>query len=210
MLTIDFDRIARNNCSALYQRALRLTRNAAQAWDLVQDTFERSLRHFPAQLPATKVRAWLLVIMRNLFLDRVRSPESRFFTSTGEQDWPDLAANSEEEEEQQQRSRSERFRTEDVKACLDQLPPVLRQAYELHAFGNLSYREIAGLLNLRAATVGTRILRARRRLCELLLAGTARNQQGSMSQLNAPEPATAVGERWPRARAEQSGSPQSS
>jgi RNA polymerase sigma-70 factor (ECF subfamily) len=170
MLTIDFDGIARNHGPVLYRRALKLTGNASLAADLVQDTFERGLRRFPERLPPTKVQSWLLVILRNLFLDRMRSPESQVRMRGANHDWPDLAAPPIEVEEEEQAPPSERFRAEDVRACLDQLPPMLRQSYEMHEFGGLSYKEIADLIGLRVATVGTRILRARRRLCELLLA----------------------------------------
>jgi RNA polymerase sigma-70 factor, ECF subfamily len=184
MLTIDFDGIARNHCSVLYRRALKLTRNSAQAWDLVQDTFERGLKHFPEQLPATKVQSWLLVILRNLFLDRMRSPESQVRMCGANHDWPALAAPDADEEDGP--PRSERFRAEDVRACLDQLPATLRQSYEMHAFGGLSYREIANLLGLRVATVGTRILRARRRLCDLLLARLPATEPAGESAQNSP------------------------
>ena len=176
MLTIDFDGIARNHGPVLYRRALKLTKSPAQAWDLVQDTFERGLRHFPERLPLGKVQSWLLVILRNLFLDRLRSPESQVRMCGANHDWPDLAAPVPDEEEENQ-PRSERFRAVDVRACLDQLPPLLRQSYEMHEFGGLAYKEIADLLGLRVATVGTRILRARRRLCELLLARLANGQE---------------------------------
>jgi RNA polymerase sigma-70 factor, ECF subfamily len=170
MFTIDFDGIARAQCPFLYQRALRLTRNPAQAWDLVQDTFERSLRHFPAQLPVHKVRSWLLVIMRNLFVDRLRSAEAHVRVCSFDPNYLDVAATPVEEDPPR---RSDGFQAEDVRACLDRLPPVLRGAYELHEFSGMSYREIADLLGLPATTVGTRILRARRRLSELLLARAA-------------------------------------
>jgi RNA polymerase sigma-70 factor (ECF subfamily) len=169
MLTIDFEGIARTSASVLYRRALKLTGNSAQAWDLVQDTFERGLTRFPEGLPAAKVQSWLLVILRNLFVDRMRSPESQVRMCGSAQDWPDLAVAPQPDEESR-RPLSECFRAEDVRACLDQLPPILRQSYEMHEFGGLSYREVADLLGLRVATVGTRILRARRRLCDLLLA----------------------------------------
>src|SRR5262245_32982172 len=154
MLTINFDGIARNHSAVLYRRALQLTRNSAQAWDLVQDTFERSLRHFPAHLPTARIQSWLLVVMRNLFLDWIRSPESRVQMCGDNQHWPDLAVPIAEEATLQ----SERFRVEDVRACLDRLPPSLRQSYELHVFGGLCYREIVVFLVLRYVMLGTPLL----------------------------------------------------
>ena len=170
MSRVDFERIARENLADLYRCALKLTRSSAQAWDLVQDTFERSLTRFPPHLPPEKVRSWLVVIMRNLFLDAARSARSqvRLWRARANPERPDPVHPLEEEEACARRS--ERFRAEDVRACLADLAPVLRQSFELHAFGGLSYRDIAALLDLRVTTVGTRILRARRRLCELLLA----------------------------------------
>src|SRR6266481_9881804 len=56
----------------LYRGALRLTRDAAQAEDLVQDTYVRALRYQASYQAGTNMKAWLFAIMRNLFWDRFK------------------------------------------------------------------------------------------------------------------------------------------
>src|ERR671925_534565 len=56
----------------LYRGALRLTRDPAQAEDLVQDTYVRALRYQASYHPGTNMKAWLFAIMRNLFWDRFK------------------------------------------------------------------------------------------------------------------------------------------
>src|SRR5687768_10641190 len=68
----DFEEIALVHLDTLYRTALRLTHNRAEAQDLVQETCLRALRGFERFDPGTNCRAWLLTIMRNLFLNRVR------------------------------------------------------------------------------------------------------------------------------------------
>src|SRR4029077_21107114 len=58
--------------SVLFARAMRLARSQADAWDLVQDTYERALRGQATFQPGTNLRLWLMTIMYNLFLDRCR------------------------------------------------------------------------------------------------------------------------------------------
>jgi len=56
----------------LYRGALRLTRDPAQAEDLVQDTYVRALRYQHSYQEGTNMKAWLFAIMRNLFWDRFK------------------------------------------------------------------------------------------------------------------------------------------
>src|SRR5947209_11547371 len=56
----------------LYRGALRLTRDPAQAEDLVQDTYVRALRYQGSYQVGTNMKAWLFAIMRNLFWDRFK------------------------------------------------------------------------------------------------------------------------------------------
>ena len=56
----------------LFARAMRLARSHSDAWDLVQDTYERALRGQASFQPGTNLRFWLMIIMYNLFFDRCR------------------------------------------------------------------------------------------------------------------------------------------
>ena len=64
-----FERLYRQHHASVLREALRLTRNEAAAWDLLQDTFERALRAYQSFKPGTNGRGWLLTILTRLFID---------------------------------------------------------------------------------------------------------------------------------------------
>lgn len=156
---VDIRLLARLHGEALYRWALRLRRNPSDAWDLVQDTYERALRGGP--LPAAQnARAWLFVIMKNLFLDQCRARKRRGWPAANERIGDLPAPPSEPEPDPPWAS----LTTEEVRECVAGLDRVFREVYTLHALEGLSYAEIAARLNLSPKTIGTRIFRARQKL----------------------------------------------
>jgi len=145
--------------------AMRLCRSAADADDLVQDALERAFRHFDELAPDSNVRSWLLSVLHHRFIDlcRVRarrpgeSPLREHDAPVPDADEPPVWANITED---------------NVRAAVAQLPADLRLAYELCIHGKRTHEEIARILGIATMTVGTRLLRARRRLRELLLPHT--------------------------------------
>jgi RNA polymerase sigma-70 factor (ECF subfamily) len=163
MPSVDFHRIARDHRLRVYQQALQLTRDRDQAQDLTQDTFERCLRRMPARVPDDKVLSWMMVVMRHLFVDEVRSLATRRRVTRHIQVLVDVAPAEGDDEPSWQL-----VPLEEVRRAVNTLPEALRRPYELHVFVNLRYREVAQRLQLPTKTVGTRIHRARRRLKGLL------------------------------------------
>ena len=104
--------------------------------------------------------AWMARVMQNLFIDRLRSRASQRPIPI---DDVVVAAPPPDEP-----AWWERLAREDVAAAVAQLPPELGRAFALFAFEGRSYKEIAVALDVPIATVGTRVLRARRRLRALL------------------------------------------
>ncbi|XXF81560.1 RNA polymerase sigma factor [Myxococcaceae bacterium GXIMD 01537] len=134
--------------------------------DLVQETFERALRHFDLLAPQAEgaQRAWLCTALHNRFLDLCR----RRRTEALEQ--PELRLLRSQQElapEEQAREKWERITEHDFRAAIGQLKPNLREAYELHAAG-LKYRAIAQKLGVPEGTVGSWLFQARKDLNELL------------------------------------------
>jgi RNA polymerase sigma-70 factor (ECF subfamily) len=160
--SIDFDEVARNHASALLSHAKRLTRERWEAWDLVQDTFERALTRPPKALEPPKMRCWLFVVIKTPSLVRGRAGARRRTVALTEDT---LAYVPEEEVERLPRWRS--IDVAEVRACLDKLDQRLREPYELQEQG-LTLAAIAARLGVPPATVGTRIYRARRKLRKLL------------------------------------------
>jgi RNA polymerase sigma-70 factor (ECF subfamily) len=163
-----YEAFVREHESVLHGTALRLCGNASDARDLVQDTLERGLRSLARYKPGTDGRAWLLTILHHLFIDRCRSRirERR----------ADVSA--EEVEERVAAPEAEALPTwaaispEQLREALEKIPEEFRLVYQLHALEGRSYIEIAERLGIPKATVGTRLIRARRRLKELLMPTT--------------------------------------
>jgi RNA polymerase sigma-70 factor (ECF subfamily) len=144
-----------------YARAL--TGDAAWADDLVQDTAERALAHWKAFRPQSNLRAWLLTILRHLYIDQLRqrrevavdddsAPWRHLETPHGEVDGLVLR---------------------DVQRALYVLPLKQREVLLLVCVEELSYQEAATVLGVPIGTVMSRLARARERMRELLTEGTA-------------------------------------
>lgn len=144
--------------------ARRLCGNAADADDLVHDAYERAMRAWGRVVDRSNLRGWLSAILHNLFIDRCRKGQRTPRSEGSEQlDRLQLAA-----VEQVAPPIWAQLSGDSVTGALVALGPELRGAYELRAQGR-SYEEIAAALGIPRATVGTRLVRARQRLKEILL-----------------------------------------
>ena len=149
---------------ALRALAAMLCRNPDGREDLVQDTFERALRHLARNHePVRNVRAWLVAILRNVFIDRVRAER----TMTANVD------DCEAPEPDPQPAWAD-VSLADVRAACEALDPILRAAFELHYLDGLRYRDIAARLAIPENTVASRLFRARKALRDQLLAMSRR------------------------------------
>ncbi|MBS2025216.1 MAG: RNA polymerase sigma factor [Deltaproteobacteria bacterium] len=140
--------------------AMNLCKDPPEAHDVVQDTLERAFRTFKRLSGEVSPRPWLATILRNRVIDGWRSGRLRQ-TETLE----GVDARAEEPEE---KPRWAAITDTQLRAAIDQLPEEFRVAYRMHALEGRTYKEIAAVLGVPSATVGTRILRARRRLRDLL------------------------------------------
>lgn len=157
-----------------WQYLVALARRAGDvdAEDVAQDVFERWLRSRERLAPTTNARAWMSVVLRHLIIDRQRrrriSPERLALgEQTVEEHGAEPTANGEAERWWQALGRR------DVEAALEGLSPPQRTAFELFELEGKSYDEVAAALQISRSTVGVRVLRARRRLRELLSSRTA-------------------------------------
>jgi RNA polymerase sigma-70 factor (ECF subfamily) len=154
------------NHATLLSRALWLTRDQADARDLLQDTFERALTASRRTIPTARLKSWILVIMHNLFLDRRRAAARRSSCSLTDQIIDHVSSKRGEAEEP---ALWEAFDAAAVEAALPRLPVTLQRTFQLYAQG-MQYAEIAQELRIPAGTVATRIHRARHLLRDLLQA----------------------------------------
>lgn len=157
------DELFRAHGDFLRRLAARLCRSPIDPEDLLQDVFERAVLHVHTLVPEMDHRAWLARVMRNLFIDQLRRRTAAPQHAALDDEAPAPAVDA--------REWWERLDADDIRARLAELPGDLRHAFELFAFEGCSYADIATRLGIPKMTVGTRILRARRRLKQLFLAG---------------------------------------
>ena len=152
----------------LYAAALRLTRNDADAQDLVQDTYLRAFRSAGQFEAGTNLRGWMFTILHNTFLnhrrDRGRSPIDA--DSEAVEQAPDSRQEAGNPEELLLRETMDA----DLQSALDNLPPAYREAVWLRDVEQFTYDEIAGIVGVPIGTVMSRISRGRRLLYDDLVA----------------------------------------
>jgi RNA polymerase sigma-70 factor (ECF subfamily) len=153
----------------LFATAMRLTRNRANAEDLVQDTIVKALRFRDRFEPGTNLRAWLYTILHNTWRNRIRDT-AREATDVDSEHIEELAARADgpAEVETPERLLLRETMDVDLKEALDELPDAFRQAVWLRDVEEFSYAEIARMLDVPIGTVMSRISRGRRQLFEKL------------------------------------------
>jgi RNA polymerase sigma-70 factor (ECF subfamily) len=148
---------------ALLGRARQLAGNDADAHDLVQETMERALRTFQHFRPGTAVAAWLMTIMRSVWIDGWRRRTRGLAIVSGGE--VDAAAPDPGPPPLYELADAIVRRLPET---INRLPPKLRVVVELRLMRKWSYRDIGAHLGLPSRTVGTRLLRARRQLAEII------------------------------------------
>ena len=159
-----FERVVLPHLSAGFTLAMYLTGNTADAEDAVQEAVLRAVRYFPT-LRDEDARAWFLTIVRRVCFTAYRTERPQG-TSTISIDavGPQLIDSSEQPDSVAERSQVQQR----VRAAVDQLPPLLREAIILRELQSCSYAEVAAVTEVPIGTVMSRLSRARVRLAALL------------------------------------------
>jgi RNA polymerase sigma-70 factor (ECF subfamily) len=168
----EFARAALSHIDSLYGLALRLTRRAADAEDLVQDTYLKAFRSAHQFAAGTNLKAWLFTILHNTFRNNRRDVGRN--PVDVDSDAVERAAGEGPADQSPEQILSRRALDADLQAALDALPDAFRQAVWLRDVEELSYAEIASVLDVPIGTVMSRISRGRRALSEGLQARRAR------------------------------------
>jgi RNA polymerase sigma-70 factor (ECF subfamily) len=154
----------------LYGYAIVLSHNSTEAEDLVQETCLRALRAIGGLRADGSAKSWLFTILRNIWLNRLR--HRRTTPDLIELDAEENRANEPADAAQDPLTGYvNRVERERVRAAIQQLPAEFREIILLREYEELSYREIAALLDCPRGTVMSRLARARARLRELLSGG---------------------------------------
>ena len=151
----------------LYSAAYRLTRNSADAEDLVQETFLRAYRGFHQFEEGTNLKAWLYRILMNTFINEYRRRQRQPQTVSEDEipDWYLYSKMAETGvEPSAETSVIEALPDEEVQEALSSLPDQFRMAVLLADVEGFSYKEIAEIMGVPIGTVMSRLHRGRKAL----------------------------------------------
>jgi len=156
-----FEREALVPLDALYRVALRLTGNAADADDLVQETMLKAYRAWDQYEKGTNAKGWLLTILRHAFINeyrrRTRHPENVDLDTI-----EPFAVFGEVQDDDPQGAFFDKIVDDEVLREIDKLPEAFRETLVLSDVEGMSYQEIAKILEIPVGTVKSRLFRARK------------------------------------------------
>ena len=163
-----FESVAMPQADALYGAALRMTRDVSLAEDLVQETLMRAYRFWHRFQPGTNIKAWLFRIQTNIFINKYRKRQNEKKVFDGRQVDDLLPRYAVEENTYLPPETRDEFLKhligDEVLSALDALPFEFRMTILLADMHDLSYKEIAEILNCPVGTVMSRLHRARKLL----------------------------------------------
>lgn len=167
-----FERDALQYIDQLYAAALRMTRNPADAQDLVQEAFTKAFSAFHQYRPGTNLKAWLYRILTNTYINlyRKRQREPQQANTETVEDWQlaQASAHTATGLKSAETEALEHLPDSEVKRALQEIPEDFRMAVYYSDVEGFAYKEIAEILDIPMGTVMSRLHRGRRLLREKL------------------------------------------
>ena len=168
----EFEQLVLEHIDMLHAVALRLTRNMADAEDLTQNTLVKALRFHDKFREGTYIKAWLLTILRNTFINEYRRKSRRpaIVELTGAEAAEDTGPEATVVPESARGRREDLMELldDEVKAAIESLPEDFRGAVIMADLEDMSYKEIAEIMDCPLGTVMSRLYRGRKLLRDIL------------------------------------------
>lgn len=156
----------------LYGGALRLTRNPADAEDLVQETYIKAFQAFDGFTQGTNLKAWMYRIMTNLYITNYRKAQRRPTQTSAEEitDYQLLSSASHESQglESAEVEALKKLPTSEISEALNALSEDYRMVVYYADVEGLAYKEIAEIMGVPLGTVMSRLHRGRKKLRDAL------------------------------------------
>lgn len=166
----DFSAAALDFLDPLYGAALRLTRNADRAQDLVQDTYLKAIRARDRFTPGSNLKAWLYTILHNTWRNRQRDQaRTRIDFDSDAVEEAAASAGPAMTAETPETLLLRSTLDADLQAALDAMPDAFREVVWLRDVDELSYQEIADVIAVPVGTVMSRLSRGRKQLHDRLV-----------------------------------------
>ena len=161
----EFEELALYYMDSLYSVALRMTKNASEAQDLVQDAYLRAYRFFDKFERGTNFKAWLFKILKNVYINKYRKELRRpqMVDISNVEASTSLPGPTTPEDEI-----FNKLLDDDVTRAMDALPEDFRLAIMLADLQGFAYKDIADILDCPIGTVMSRLHRGRKLLKENL------------------------------------------
>lgn len=164
----EFEQAALVHLDLLYNSALQMTRNVADAQDLVQETFIKAYRFFDTFEKGTNCKAWLFKIMKNNFINsfrrRAKEPVKVDFDEVEKAAVQELKREVISLEDSGTNRIFDTLIEDDVKKALDALPFPFKMVVVFSDIEGFSYQEIADIMDTPVGTVRSRLSRGRKLL----------------------------------------------
>lgn len=156
----------------LYGGALRLTRNPADAEDLVQETYIKAFQAFDGFTQGTNLKAWMYRIMTNLYITNYRKAQRRPTQTSAEEitDYQLLSSASHESQglESAEVEALKKLPTSEISEAFNALSEDYRMVVYYADVEGLAYKEIAEIMGVPLGTVMSRLHRGRKKLRDAL------------------------------------------
>ena len=162
VLTATYEEAVLPHLDAAYNLARWLTRNERDAEDVVQEAYLRALKHF-SSFKGGDARPWLLTIVRNTYYTWIQRHRLEGFSSSFDEEANAQISDAPDPEMLLLKETDKQL----LRRALQKLPTEFLEVIVLREFEELSYQQIADVVQIPLGTVMSRLARARRRLAEI-------------------------------------------